>query len=121
MAQVGVIGSGDVGKVLAKGLKKHGHEVRIGTRDAAKLASFTRDTGIDVGTVRDVAAWANLVVLAVKGTIAEQILGDIGTERLAGKVVIDTTNPIADAPPEDGVLRYFTGPNESLMERLQAA
>ena len=34
-------------------------------------------------------------------------------------MVIDTTNPIADAPPVDGVLQYFTGPNESLMERLQ--
>jgi predicted dinucleotide-binding enzyme len=35
--------------------------------------------------------------------------------------VIDTTNPIADAPPVDGVLQYFTGPNASLLERLQAA
>ena len=39
----------------------------------------------------------------------------------AGKVVIDTTNPIADEPPEDGIVRYFTGPNDSLMERLQKA
>jgi 8-hydroxy-5-deazaflavin:NADPH oxidoreductase len=41
-------------------------------------------------------------------------------QALAGKVVIDATNPIAEAPPEDGVIRYFTGPNESLLERLQA-
>jgi predicted dinucleotide-binding enzyme len=40
---------------------------------------------------------------------------------LTGKIVIDTTNPIAEAPPVDGVLQYFTGPNESLMERLQQA
>jgi 8-hydroxy-5-deazaflavin:NADPH oxidoreductase len=40
---------------------------------------------------------------------------------LAGKPVIDATNPIADLPPVNGVLQYFTGPNESLMERLQAA
>jgi predicted dinucleotide-binding enzyme len=43
-----------------------------------------------------------------------------GPDRLAGKTVIDATNPIAAAPPVDGVLQYFTGPNESLMERLQA-
>src|SRR4029079_17486366 len=40
---------------------------------------------------------------------------------LADKTVIDTTNPIADAPPKDGVLTYFLGPNESLLERLQKA
>jgi predicted dinucleotide-binding enzyme len=42
-----------------------------------------------------------------------------GIANLAGKIVIDTTNPIADAPPVHGVLQYFTSPNESLMERLQ--
>jgi hypothetical protein len=44
-----------------------------------------------------------------------------GAASLAGKTVIDTTNPIAEAPPKDGVLPFFTGPNESLLERLQAA
>jgi predicted dinucleotide-binding enzyme len=34
---------------------------------------------------------------------------------------MDATNPIADAPPVNGVLRFFTGPNESLLETLQAA
>jgi predicted dinucleotide-binding enzyme len=121
MTKVGVIGSGDVGKVLARGFKKHGYDVRIGSRDAAKLAAFARDTGIGIGTFAEVSAWGDLVVLAVKGTIAAEVLSSVGHANLTGKVVIDTTNPIADAPPEDGVLRYFTGPNESLMERLQAA
>jgi len=67
-----------------------------------------------------VAASADVVVLAVKGTVASEALRLAGGDRLAGKVIIDTTNPIADAPPIDGVLQYFTGPNESLMERLQA-
>jgi predicted dinucleotide-binding enzyme len=38
---------------------------------------------------------------------------------LSGKTVIDATNPIADAPPQNGVLKYFTNLDESLMERLQ--
>jgi predicted dinucleotide-binding enzyme len=38
---------------------------------------------------------------------------------LAGKVVIDAMNPIADAPAQDGVLMYFTDAARSLMERLQ--
>jgi hypothetical protein len=44
-----------------------------------------------------------------------------GAAALTGKLVIDTTNPISLEPPVDGVLRFFTGPNDSLMERLQAA
>jgi 8-hydroxy-5-deazaflavin:NADPH oxidoreductase len=60
-------------------------------------------------------------VLAVAGTGALDALELAGARNLEGKLVIDTTNPISPDPPEDGVLRYFTGPNESLMERLQAA
>jgi predicted dinucleotide-binding enzyme len=59
-----------------------------------------------------------LVVLAVKGTGAEEAVASCGSA-LDGKVVIDTTNPIADAPPTNGVLSYFTGANDSLLERLQ--
>ena len=58
--------------------------------------------------------------LATKGTAAEAALKAAGIANLKGKTVIDTTNPIADAPPVNGVLQYFTSQNESLMERLQA-
>jgi len=119
MPRFGVLGSGVVAKVLAAGLKQHGHTVRIGSREPEKLASFQKETGIEAGTFGDVAGTAEVVVLAVKGTAAREALDLAGADRLAGKVVIDTTNPIADAPPVDGVLQYFTGPNESLMERLQ--
>jgi predicted dinucleotide-binding enzyme len=61
------------------------------------------------------------VVLAVLGRAAEEALNEAGAANLHGKLVIDTTNPISNEPPEDGVLRYFTQPNESLLERLQAA
>jgi len=58
-------------------------------------------------------------VLAVKGDAAEAALDLAGAHALAGKTVIDTTNPIAASPPVNGVLRYFTSLEESLMERLQ--
>lgn len=121
MARFGVLGSGVVAQVLAKGLKKHGHEVRVGNRTRDKVAAFSRETGIGIGTPAEVAAWAGAVVLAVAGRAAEEALRLAGAGNLAGKVVIDTTNPIAEEPPVDGVLRFFTGPNDSLMERLQAA
>ena len=121
MMRIGVIGSATVGQTLAAGLKKHGYDVRIGSRTPDKLAAFSRQSGIQAGTSADVASWAEAVILAVKGSAAEQAVRDANPANLRGKAVIDTTNPIADAPPEDGVLRFFTSPNDSLMERLQAA
>jgi predicted dinucleotide-binding enzyme len=117
----GVLGSGEVGQVLAKGLAANGYDVRIGTRTAGKLAQFSKSTGIREGSFEEVAAWAEAAVLAVLGTAALDAVALAGPHNLAGKLVIDTTNPSSNEPPEDGVLRYFTGPNESLMERLQAA
>jgi predicted dinucleotide-binding enzyme len=57
----------------------------------------------------------------VKGDAAEDVLRLAGDKALAGKVILDTTNPIAAAPPVNGVLRFFTTLDDSLMERLQRA
>jgi hypothetical protein len=121
MTTFGVLGSGQVAQTLARGLKKHGYEVRIASRDPGKLASFSSEAGIARGSFSEVAAWADAVVLAVLGRAAQEALALAGAGNLRGKLVIDATNPISDEPPVDGVLRFFTGPNESLMERLQAA
>ena len=121
MPTFGVLGSGEVGQTLAKGLKKHGYEVRIGSRTPAKLADFSKQTGIPAGTFADVGRSGDALVLAVAGTGAEQALALVGREGLRGKLVIDTTNPIGDEPPEGGVLTYFTAENTSLMEQLQGA
>jgi len=119
--RIGVIGSGDVGQTLAEGLKKHGYEVRIGSRSPQKLAEFSAQAGIQAGTFADVAAWGEAIVLSVKGDAAEEAVRQAGVANLRGKTVIDTTNPIAHDPPEDGVLKFFTSPNDSLLERLQRA
>ena len=119
--RIGVIGSGDVAKTLAAGFKKHGYDVKIGSRSPEKLAEWSTEHGIATGTFAEAAAHGELVVLAVLGRAAEHALALAGAANLAGKVVIDTANPIADEPPQNGVLRYFTGPNDSLMERLQQA
>lgn len=117
--KIGILGSGGVATALAAGFLGEGHTVMLGTRDAAKLGDWhAQHREAEVGSVAQAAAFGELVVLAVKGHAAEAVLR-AAAPALAGKVVIDTTNPMADAPPEDGVLRYFTGPNESLLERLQ--
>lgn len=122
MSRVAVFGSGVVGEVLSNGFLSRGHAVMRATRDPSKLqawkASATGDAS--VGTYAEAAAWGEIVVLAVKGLVAEEVLAQAGVANLAGKLVIDTTNPIGTEPPDHGVIRYFTNANESLMERLQA-
>lgn len=121
MKKATVVGSGVVGKVLADGLLKHGYEVMRATRDASKLAPWKETAGprASIGDLPQGARFGEIVVLAVKGTAAEACVDQLGPENLAGKVVIDANNPIADEAPVNGVLKYFTGPNESLLERLQ--
>lgn len=120
--KIGILGSGDVGKALGKGFVEHGHDVMLGTRDVAKLAGWAdENAGARVGSFADAAQHGDLVVLSVKGSAAADVLRLAGAESLAGKPVIDTTNPIADAPPVNGVLKFFTDLDESLLERLQRA
>jgi predicted dinucleotide-binding enzyme len=120
MKKIGVLGSGIVGQTLADGFITQGHEVMRGSRDAAKLSDWQKAAGAKAktGSFAETARFGEVVVLAVKGSAAEAAV-DACAGALDGKTVLDTTNPIADAPPENGVLKYFTGPNESLLERLQ--
>jgi predicted dinucleotide-binding enzyme len=119
--KIGILGSGQVGEVLADGFLKHGHDVMRGSRDATKLAAWKSKAGgrAAVGNFAETARFGELVVLAVKGSGAEAAVSTAGIENLAGKIVVDTTNPIAETPPDKGVLRFFTSLDDSLMERLQ--
>jgi predicted dinucleotide-binding enzyme len=121
--KVGVIGSGVVGEALAGGFLKHGYEVMRGSREPGKLAAWTSKAGAkaSAGSFAEAARFGEIVVLAVKGTAAEEAVKLCGPETLSGKVVIDAMNPIADLPPANGVLRFFTSLEDSLMERLQRA
>ena len=80
MDRYGVLGSGVVAQVLAKGLKTHGYDVRIGSREPEKLAAFRDETGIATGTFAEVAAAADVIVLAVKGSVAADALALAGAD-----------------------------------------
>lgn len=121
--KIGVIGSGIVGQVLASGFLKHGHSVMLGTRDPKKPEAqkwLTENAAGQVGTFAEAAKFCDLAVLSTLGRVAESAVELAGAGNLAGKAVIDTTNPLADGPPVGGVLPYTTGPNESLGEKIQA-
>ena len=118
--KVGILGSGAVARSLAAGFLKHGHEVTLGTRNPAKLQEWSgQNPKAVIGSAADAAAFGELLVLAVKGSVAADVLRAAGPANFAGKAIVDTSNPIADAAPVNGVLRYFTSLDESLMERLQ--
>ena len=120
--KIGIIGSGVVGKTLAAGFRKHGHEVEIGTREPAKLQEWaTQHSGVRVGSFAEAAKFGEVVVLAVAGSVALAAAKLAGDDNLAGKTVIDVCNPIGGGPPVNGVLSYFTATNDSLMEALQKA
>lgn len=120
--KIGIIGSGAVGQTLAKAFISEGHEAMLGSRDPlkAEVVKFKEDNPKALtGTFEDAAKFAELIVLCTKGTVAENAIELAGEKNFSGKVVIDTTNPIADAPPDNGVLRFTTSLDSSLMEALQ--
>jgi predicted dinucleotide-binding enzyme len=118
--KIGILGSGAVAKALGVGFIRHGHEVMLGTRTPAKLSDWARENpNVRVAGFPDAARFGEAVVLAVKGSAAAEAVRAAGPSSLSGKTVIDATNPIADAPPTNGVLKFFTNLDDSLMEKLQ--
>ncbi|MCU1591226.1 MAG: putative oxidoreductase, coenzyme F420-dependent [Frankiales bacterium] len=108
--RIAILGSGVVGQALATGYPKHGHEVRIGTRQSEV-------GGHPVDSPAGAAAWGDVVVLAVKGEAAVELATSVKDE-VAGKVVIDTTNPLDFST---GAPALFVGWNDSLGEQVQRA
>lgn len=112
--KVGILGSGEVGLTLAHGFEKHGYQVVIGTKHPEKKIDWKGE----LASFENAAQQADLLVLAVKGGVAADVVKGVA-QSAAGKTVIDATNPIADAPPQNGILTFFTTLDDSLMERLQ--
>lgn len=118
--RIGILGSGAVGTTLAGGFLAHGHEVMVASREPKKLRDWSgQNRGARTGTPEESAKFAEVAVLAAKGTAAAAMVRAAGAANLAGKPLLDATNPIAEAPPVNGVLQFFTSLDDSLMERLQ--
>lgn len=122
--KLGVIGSGTVGRVLASAFLTEGYEVMLSSRNSDKpeLQEWKKANSSGVtGNFAEAAAFGDILVLAVKGTQASAALALCDPASFHHKLIIDATNPIADAAPVDGVLSYFTDLRLSLMEQLQQA
>ncbi|HEY7248566.1 MAG TPA: NADPH-dependent F420 reductase [Xanthobacteraceae bacterium] len=92
--KIAIIGAGNVGRALAAGWRKSGHEVTLGVRDAAgRRASELNQQGFAIAAPGDAAARADVVVLAVPWDALRSTVESLGS--LAGKIVIDAINPLA--------------------------
>jgi predicted dinucleotide-binding enzyme len=94
--KIGFIGSGNVAQVLAGGYLEKGHEVMLGTRESSKLDEWKSSLGANasIGSFADAAEFGDVVFLSVPATAIESAISLAGAERLAGKTVIDLTNPM---------------------------
>jgi 8-hydroxy-5-deazaflavin:NADPH oxidoreductase len=95
--RVGILGSGDVGRVLGRGFAaKRDDDVMIGSRSPHKLADWQAEAGENAaaGAFEEAAAHAELAVLATGWSGTENAIGLAGPQNIAGKVVIDVTNPL---------------------------
>ena len=122
--KIGIIGSAAVGQTLAAAFNSEGHQVMLGSRNPSKeeVVKFKNENAsIQTGTFDQTAQFGELLVLATKGSAAMHALELAGKQNISDKVIIDATNPIAAAPPVNGVLSFSTSINYSMMEELQQA
>ena len=92
--KIGIIGTGRIGGALARHWVNAGHEVFISSRHPEELEPLAKELGprAHVGTPREAAAFGSVVLVSVPYGAMPQIGNDYATE-LAGKVIIDTSNP----------------------------
>jgi len=132
--KVGIIGSGSVGQVLASGFSAKGHDVVLGTRDPkASLANTKpgsmgqpplsewakKNPKVKVVSFADAAKHGEVVVFAVKGSEVESGVKAAGAQNLAGKLVLDTSNPLDFGP--NGIHKSPNIPDSALQVAQRAA
>lgn len=121
--KIGILGSGAVGKALAIGITSEGNEVMLGTRDpkASKITEWLSGAGkgITAGTFDETAGFGEMIVLCPLYRAIDEVINLAGKKNFEGKIVIDTTNPIAEEPPVNGVLKYVKTAEGSAGEHIQ--
>src|SRR4051794_35491737 len=102
--KIAIIGNGNVGGALSRGLKRAGHDVRAVDDDKA--------------AIRDAAAWGDIVFLAVPFGAIDDVVKTAG-DVLVGKTVVDVTNALgADMSLAIG---FTTSGAEELQKKLPRA
>jgi hypothetical protein len=113
--RIAIIGAGNVGGAIARGLKGKGHQVTLGVRspEDAEAKALAANTGATVARPAEAAANAEVVILALPWTAAESVAKSLGS--LSGKTVIDCMNPLGMV---DGALGLTIGHSTSGAEMV---
>jgi len=117
--QIGILGSGDVGKSFARAFSTAGNDVKIGSRTPEKLNDFVIQAGprVTASTFAETARFGEVIVVATLGTGTEEAIRLADPENFKGKVTIDATNPLEFAP--GGPQKLAISHSDSLGERVQ--
>ncbi len=117
--KIGVLGAGDIGRILGAGFAGRGHLVKIGSQKPGQkyVREWIAKTGrrISAGSYAEAAAFAETAVLATRWEGTENAIRLADPENLAGKILIDATNPLyfsAGMPPEPAVGRLNSSGEE---------
>ena len=124
--KIGIIGSGNVAKTLAKGFLASGHEVRLGTRSPEKLDEWLKEIDnpeLSVGSNAEAAEFGEVVVLATGWEGTRNAIELAGPENIVGKVLIDVTNPLdfSAGPPPKLAVHYPESGGELVQQWLPDA
>jgi predicted dinucleotide-binding enzyme len=94
--KIGILGSGDVGKALARGFASRSHDVMISSREPEKVQEFVAEQRgrVRSGTFEEAAKFGELVVIATLFSGTKHAIDLAGPANFAGKPVIDCTNPL---------------------------
>ncbi len=121
--KMAVLGTGDVGQRIATKLVELGHEVRMGSRseDNEKGRAWAEGLGerADLATFADAAAFGEWVFNCTAGVHSLAALELAGAENLAGKILVDLSNPLDFSkgfPPTLSIVN-----DDSLGEAIQRA
>ncbi len=118
--RIGIIGTGKIGGALARHWVKAGHEVFVSSRHPEELADLVKELGprAHAGTSREAAAFGSVVLVSVPYGAMPQIGNDYASE-LAGKVIIDTSNPVERRDGPEAVEWQRKGAGVSTAELLR--
>jgi len=126
--KIGVLGTGDVGRVLAAGFASRGHEVMIGSREPQqkKLSDWINETAqkVSAASFEETAAFGEVLILAIGWLNIENAIRLAKVENFAGKVVIDATNPLVfveDGKPPVLDIGHTSSAGESVQQWLADA
>ena len=115
--RIAVLGTGSVGRTLSARLAELGHDVVVGTRDPEATAARDDAPAAALATYADAVRDADLVLNATNGQASLEVLDAAGEEALAGRVLLDISNPLdfsAGFPPTLSVVD-----TDSLAEQIQ--